>query len=246
MISLLPLLATAQQTPPMLAVDGWVFAYRSSSGWKPANDRLGANLRNLYFTSIGIDDYGKRTIHVPRLRGEEVSGGTYFDNFAQNRDGVFACLVKTQRPRTPQILANNHATYTSILAKYLAKAGLAKAKPRITLLVKVDLDGDRTDEVLIEARSRDDLDQGITNPTARDYSLVLLRSVRNAKAVETVLALDRGDNSQLNRLRAIADLDGDGRMEVITSGKGYEWSNARLFSYAKGAAKKVLENGEGL
>ena len=157
-------------------------------------------------------------------------------------------------PRTAQVLPPDNARYQKIVSEYLAGRGLAVAGPNIAQLLRVDLDGDGTDEVLITAqnvvpagdgaysfapgrRLLDTLRFGKDVPRARagQYAVVLLRRVVGGEA-RTIPLLDdfiaketpprAPDNPyadefqgkiHVHRIDAIADLNGDGVMEIIAS-----------------------------
>lgn len=147
-------------------------------------------------------------------------------------------------------MATESAVYRKVVRDFLDEAGLKGAKVRLSKVVRADIDGDGTDEVIIEASSRGDLDRVSSMDTGKDdYSLVLLRHVAKGGAKGAALEFisgRRGDTLELKQLRGLADLDGDGRMEIVTTGKGYEWNNARLWSFQRGRPRKLLENGEGV
>lgn len=179
--------------------------------------------------------------------GEEASGGTYVTG-DEKLEKVFVSGLDPVVPRRVRTLAGSKAQ-TQVVQTFLASRGLKTAKARVTLVVQADLDGDGTQEVIIEARSRNDTAGNEQAFTKADYSLVLLRCLEGKKLRQRALRLLSFQKDQFletTRLRAIADLDGDGRMEIITSGQGYEWQNAQLWSYRSGKVTKLLENGAGV
>lgn len=152
-------------------------------------------------------------------------------------------------PRKVQILSNSNATYVSVLKSYLRKHKL-KSSARITRVVRVDLDGDGSQEVIIEASNRDDLAiYGMHGARKGDYSLVLLRAVSKGKVVEIPLGFDHpkpeGMNYE-NKLVAIADLDGNGTMDIVTTSHYYEGQSAILFGFKGGKIQPLVEMGDGV
>lgn len=97
-------------------------------------------------------------------------------------------------PRPVQVLPTGNPTYTEIVRADLRRRGVAQPQVRVTGLVRADLDGDGTQEVLIEARyfqQEGPEGNAFSPPPAGqpgDYSLLLLRSVRNGQAVTSTVA----------------------------------------------------------
>jgi hypothetical protein len=131
------------------------------------------------------------------------------------------------QPRLPKIQSTDQQEYRVFVSNYLKGVGVSNPKVAIFQLLRVDLDGDGTEEVLIAANSSE-------NPLSShflskgDYSVVLLRRVAQGKAqtipiVSEVELKNHKDPMQTGQwhhketVAAILDLDGDGRMEIITT-----------------------------
>jgi hypothetical protein len=113
-----------------------------------------------------------------------------------------------------------------------------------------DLDGNGTQEVIIEASNRDNLNNhGMHGSLQGDYSLVLLRYESKGKVVEYPLAFDHPKTEEMNyenKLVSIADFDGDGTMEAVVTSNYYEGQSATLFRYKGTTVKKLVEMGDGV
>jgi hypothetical protein len=111
----------------------------------------------------------------------------------------------------------------------LKSAGIRNPKIKVFQLLRVDLDGDGTEEVLISANS-------IENPLSShfmgkgDFSVVLLRRAVRGRAetipiVSEIELKNHADPIQTAQwhhketVAAILDLNGDGMMEVITTSR---------------------------
>ncbi|MEQ1787940.1 MAG: hypothetical protein ABL966_12865, partial [Acidimicrobiales bacterium] len=87
-----------------------------------------------------------------------------------------------------------------------------------------------------------------------DYSVAVLRQVVDGQPVTTILAqsiaVDEPDQTpfvQLSRISAVADANGDGRMEIALYQRYYEGSGTSLYEVgADGQATEVLRSGCGV
>lgn len=211
---------------------------------------------------------GKRQV----LRGETpVSFGppcqdTYGVPLSKIRDSQELELLTlpklNTRPRPVTRLSTLNPTYREVVRQELLKRGLSNPVVRLIGVTKADLDGNGTDEVIIEAsffrERRDDLYPPPVGEPG-DYSLLLLRQVKLGKPGTTVLAehiapLKRwtpGQNgtmplANLFRLAGIADLNGDGRMELLTYSSYYEGHSFALSEWTPEGGEQVrLETGCG-
>ena len=176
-------------------------------------------------------------------------------------------------PRTAQVLPTDNATYKKIVSDYLSTRGLAVAKPNITQLLRVDLDGDGKDEVLIAAQNIVSEDErfsfapdrplltpmmsptGVPLRKAGQYSVVLLRRVVGSEAKNIALAEFTSkknapadadpfaDSAWVHKIAAIADLNGDGVMEVVTAEAFLRGLSYRVYVTKGASPHKVLFGG---
>ena len=107
----------------------------------------------------------------------------------------------------------------------------------------VGLFGDGVVEVLVVAERLQG--GGLAGAQAGDYSIVYLRKVIGNEVQQLVLhhstlqnlAPDEFGYLEAFRVPTVADLDGDGQMEIVTQGFYYEGSWTEMWEY--------LENGQG-
>jgi hypothetical protein len=136
-------------------------------------------------------------------------------------------------PRVPKIESNSSPVYRAAVASLLRSKGIRRPEVNLVKVLRVDLDGDGTEEVLINATRVMRWESGsiAASSNAGDYSVVLLRKIIKGK-VQTIV-LDGEYHPKSGRqesegppneyeLVAALDLNGDGRMEVITHGGYYE------------------------
>jgi hypothetical protein len=156
-------------------------------------------------------------------------------------------------PRAPKIEGNNNPVYRNLVADLLKRKGIRRPQVNIVKVVRVDLEGDGTEEVIINATRVHRWESGsITpNPDAGDYSLVMLRKIINGK-VQTIM-LDEEYHPKAERftapneynLVAVLDLNGDGVMEIVNSGAYYEGDWKTVYSIKGNKAEDVLGCGCG-
>jgi hypothetical protein len=153
-------------------------------------------------------------------------------------------------PRIPKKIASSNRVYRGIVRKFIEEKGIKRPRVEIKKILRVDLEGDGQDEVLIHAGNR----KGRTgfDTKAGEYSFILLRKIVDGRVKNILLAGDivtknrEGDIPYNYELSSILDLDGDGKMEIVTYGEYYEGSWVEAFQIKAGKANKVLETGCGV
>jgi hypothetical protein len=153
----------------------------------------------------------------------------------ETENGVIAIAAPWNAlPRKPQVTDPTQKTYVDAVRDFLKTKEIDQPKVKIDNILRVDLDGDGEEEVLISATNyfRKDDSVPMRSPAA-SYSMVLLRRVVAGK-VETQLVegefhpkayLRRGDSFDApNAYKVIAtlDLDDDGKLEVVVGSSYYE------------------------
>lgn len=251
---LFAVLANAQVTPFFDARVGGLLGGIENGKYLDAKTTFGKLKGAETYTLFGIN--GKTgelnaMIEAPDTPCEEFY---YAKTGAEDQKGlaVGANLNWNAVPRTPKDVSLTDKTYLNIVSGILRSKGLPKAKAVIEQAVKVDLDGDGTDEVLLTASSYG----GKISPSANanDYSFVLLRKIVAGKVKNIMLGeeyvkkfIQFGAPSRFE-ISAIADLNADGVMEIVVFSEYYEGSGAGVFEIKKDNAVpiKTLETGCGV
>jgi len=147
-------------------------------------------------------------------------------------------------PRKPQVTDPTQKVYLDAVRDFLKTKGIEQPEVKIDNILRVDLDGDGEEEVLISATNyfRKDDSVPMRSPAA-SYSMVLLRRVVAGK-VETQLivgefypkaypkaAQEEGRFDAPNAYKVIAtlDVDGDGKMEVVIHSHYYEGEETTIY-----------------
>lgn len=154
-------------------------------------------------------------------------------------------------PRVPAVLAANNATYRKIVGEVLRSKGITKPNAQIKQAYRVDLDGDGIDEVVLAATY---FKGGHVSPrsAAGDYSFVLLRKVVDGTAQNVIIAgefiekaVEFGAQNEY-KISALADLNGDGNMEIVVYSQYYEGNGASVYEIDGASATEVLTTGCGV
>jgi hypothetical protein len=170
-------------------------------------------------------------------------------------------------PRVIQNLPLENAAYTKVMAAEL-KARKINAPVVMSQILKTDLDGDKIDEIILvaqrpkvtfsdERRLEPKYETGVG-----DYSLVLVRKVVVGTVKTFVLseriiskpfdqkALENGTGPQMSVLtqyvNAIADINGDGRMEVFVDDLVHEGEGVTILGWNGKKFSTMLEWGCGV
>lgn len=148
-------------------------------------------------------------------------------------------------PRIPKRISAKNAVYKSAVASFLKKRGVRKPIAKIAQGFKIDLDGDGTDEVLITATN---LRGDFTRLKAGEYSFVLLRTltkagIRDFMVDGNIYKRAQDDSGPPNRyeITGIADLNGDGKMEVVVYAEYYEGAGTAAFELRDGKLEMIRE-----
>jgi hypothetical protein len=132
--------------------------------------------------------------------------------------------VRDVVPRPVEVLPS-HPTYVEAAAEVLEGLHVEDPEPELRQVVRTDFEGDGRDEVLLVAE-RASGPRGLLDEPG-DHSVVLLRQVVDGEVVTTVVAeatVDGGADAAraplaVTRIVAVADLNGDGAMELVLQGR---------------------------
>lgn len=155
-------------------------------------------------------------------------------------DGTWPLL-----PRAVTVLSSSIPDYEQAVSEFLAQRGLVDVPVAVNQVIRVDLDGDAIDEVLVSAHHPD-----ATNALpaqAGHFSVVLLRRIAGAEVDTVALFEDLHPAADtelptmlIGGVSAIGDLNGDSMMEIAVKSRSFEGSNTDIYDTAGGAPSKVL------
>ncbi len=147
-------------------------------------------------------------------------------------------------PREVKSQSTGQAVYQEVVAAFLKSKGITNPRINLAQVIRVDLEGDGTEEVILSAST---FKEGRVPPDSKagDYSVVLMRKVIAGKAETITLFAEYYPRAkQFNApnwgmVSAILDLNGDGRMEIIFHGQYYEGAWTTVYSID---GKKIEES----
>ena len=144
-------------------------------------------------------------------------------------------------PRKPRIADTTQQVYVDAVREFLRTKEIDQPKVKIDNILRVDLDGDGEEEVLISATNYFSKDDRVPmRSPAGSYSMVFLRRVVTGK-VETQLVEGEfypkayvSDDASFNapnayKMIAVLDLDGDGKMEIVVRSDYYEGGATTIY-----------------
>lgn len=149
-------------------------------------------------------------------------------------------------PRTPKIADPTQPVYIQAAHDFLVSHGIKDPKVKITKIVRIDLDGDGEDEVLLSATNYFTKDGVPSDSPAGSYSFVLLRRVVNGKVITQMVAGEfhpsgKKFNAPMKfEIEGVLDLDGDGKMEVLIQGNYYEGGGTTIYRCTPSKVEEVL------
>jgi hypothetical protein len=201
---------------------------------------------------------GKYSIYGPRGRvGEmttEVEAPTPdepcddFYSFKSELENVGGIAVGANpgwnlTPRAAKTLDLKNAVYVKAASDVLKSKGIVNRNPKIRQALRVDLEGDGQEEVLLAVTSYD----SFIKPSAEkgDYSFILLRKIVGGKVRNIVVTgdfitkkIEFGAPGKFE-ISSIADLNGDGKMEIVVYGAYYEGNWVEVYEMKAGKPTDV-------
>ena len=256
MILTLAALTLTVQTvkPKLLVVEGLIIAHQVSGRWKTIPEAYQPPFKRMAFKEVRVGSLGPTT--MCRDAGyEEVTGGSYVvfpspeESSVQTpgpAGGAMVSNLKPTFPRPVRTFSAASATYQRIADDFNRSKGL-KVKAKVNRVISCDLDGDGGAEVIIEGgncKGRYD------NPPGKlRYSWILLRYISGGQVRQRTLEFNKTTDEvgvAFYALQAVADLDGDRRMEIVTSGEYWESNDGVLYDFNRGRLTVLARKGAGV
>src|SRR5205085_11002591 len=170
---------------------GYLFGGSAEGKWIKAEKAAKSMKGRTAFRVFGLsEEIGKTTGDKPKPAEAEVCSDLLKVSLSSKSKGAVIALTApwNAMPRKPEILDPTQQIYVEAVRQFLESRRMSEPKVKITRILRVDLNGDGEDEVLINATNYFTEDGDVPMDTAApgSYSIVLLRRVVAGK-VETEL-----------------------------------------------------------
>jgi hypothetical protein len=146
--------------------------------------------------------------------------------------------------RNIEFLSPQNETYHQLVETYLLEQGIETPSVQVKRILRVDLDNDGTDEVLIEASHFIEKTGHSVSPG--DYSFILMRKVSENNVITQRVVGEIYYEDVVSKLphtyflQAIADINGNGQMEVLVGVSRWEGNGAILYELNDTQLEEVL------
>ena len=154
-------------------------------------------------------------------------------------------------PRVPKKMNQKKSKYKKIVANFLKEMKM-KQWVKIQQVYEIDLEGDGNMETIISATkySKDEFPEVVVG----DYSFVLLLRKEGEMTEKILLLGDFIHNEEevegmipyYNTLHSIADINGDGVLDIIVNSRYYEGEYSLALAFIDGELQQIMGCGCGL
>jgi hypothetical protein len=206
--------------------------------------KAGTSYRLFHLTG----EAGKAKGGKPQEAGDPCPEVRMVELTPKSEKGVIAVNVPwNPLPRVPQLAATSQPIYQRAVQEFLQGRGIKNPKVKITKIVRIDLDGDGEEEVLVSATNYSETDGGVpSDASPGSYSFVMLRRVVEGKVKTQLIAGEfypKAKNSTAPskyEIGAVLDLDGDGKLEVILQAGYYEGGWTTIYRCTPAKVEELL------
>ncbi|MEL7449584.1 MAG: hypothetical protein AAFN78_10260 [Pseudomonadota bacterium] len=225
---------------------GYVIGGSVSRKWLPVSDSVARlNYRQSWWVygigrALGRVDSGPAQPAGSGCEGWRVE----FLDLGPKTSDAFAILGRWNgAPRKAEYQSLDHPAYMSLVSETLADHGIASADITLTANLRIDLDDDGIDEVVLSATN---MTPGEAGAESDSYSVVLLRKSTVSGVFTRLLThtlVPEGCSScdpAVHRVGGLVDLNGDGNVEIIVRTTSRLASGGTVFAASGLEPEEVL------
>lgn len=209
---------------------------------------VGGEKYKFYSIDKEIGEFEGQKVVEENGPGEWFSVG-YTPTLENGLEAIGICGDWNALPRIPTIQKENTEQYESAVNDVLTDRGLGSVPAVIKQAISVDLDGNGTEEVLINATNIDYSKNKFAEENT--YSFIILQENVGGKDKSFVITenyyKETNENEPVlyNTVPFIVDANGDGKMEVVTKSEYYEGFSLNFYEMNNGEALHVITFGLG-
>jgi len=246
---------------PIIEIEtGYFFGGSENGKWIKADKAAKSVGKKTTYQVYGLTKQaGQITAGKPKSVDEPCPDTLMVTLSAKPKDGVIGlAALWNGLPRQPIIADTTQSVYVEAVRDFLKTRGIADPKVKIARILRVDLEGDGEEEVLISATNyfTDDKSNDTSAapfpeapmfvPQPGSYSTVILRRVVDGNVQTKLVAGEvypKGDEPvapNVYKLAAVLDLNGDGKLEVIVHSFYYEGAQTTIYRCEPDKIEAVL------
>lgn len=233
---------------------GYVIGAESGGQWLDSAKAAATLKEGASFRVYGLtSEMGTATAGKPQSVEEPCPDTQMVKLSSQPEGGAIALNASWNAlPRQPKKTDTTQPVYVQAVREFLTGKELKDPKIKINQVLRIDLDGDGEEEVLVSATNYFAKDNSVpSSAPAGSYSFVLLRRVVAGKVATQLVAGEfypaaKNFNAP-NRYHVLAvlDLDGDGKMEVIVDSAYYEGGATTVYRCTPTKIEELVSTGCG-
>ena len=249
MFSVVSIVAAGDLHPIVEVESGFLLGATSDGKWVKAEEAAKSMQPGAVYRVYSLTEkVGEAKGSVPKSVSEPCPDTLEVSLSPKPERGVIAIAATWNAlPRKPRTADVTQKVYVDAVRDFLKKRGIKEPKVKITRILRVDLQGDGEDEVLISATNYFSKDGSVpSSAPAGSYSLVLLRRTV-AGTLRTQMVAGEFYPSAANfsapnsyDVGAVLDLDGDGKLEIVVHSGYYEGGATTIYRCEPAAVKAVL------
>ena len=251
LVSLTATIAAADDVHPIVEVGtGYLFGGSSKGKWLKAEQAIKSIKPGTAYSVYTLTDrIGATKGGKPRSVDEPCPETQMVKLSPKIEHGVIALAAPWNAlPRKTQVVDPTQEVYVNAVRDFLVEQGIGDPKIKIKRIVRVDLEGDGEEEVLISATNYfvEDGELPMSFPEVGSYSIVLLRRVVAGKVQTQIVAGDiypkPDSQNTLNvyDFTAVLDLNGDSKLEVVVHSQYYEGGATTIYRCEPGKITELL------
>lgn len=224
---------------PLITTDFGALGWWDGSEWLDAETQGalpvvgGEDYQTIVLDTPGLTTAGPQTIVCEPLEllGVQIADPGLLGEFP----GPYGVAVSAPWELQPYLFEeiSDDGAYATFASEILGSRGLDVPNPVIKQVIRTDLEGDGVNEILVVA---EEVTPGFLMEPG-DYSLVFMRRVITGGGVvtaildETVVLNEEQQYLGAHSVGTVADLNGDGKMEIVTDSAYFEGFAVSVWEY---------------